>query len=60
MIAEDLSFSDEVQREDIGICERVQKGLESGSYQAGRISPKRESGLHHFQELVRKAYRNVT
>jgi choline monooxygenase len=60
MIAEDLSFSDEVQKEDIGICERVQKGLESGSYKAGRISPKRESGLHHFQELVRKAYREIT
>jgi choline monooxygenase len=57
MIAEDLSFSDEVQKEDIGICERVQKGLASGSYKAGRLSPKRESGVHHFQELVRAAYR---
>ncbi|HEX2667785.1 MAG TPA: SRPBCC family protein [Gammaproteobacteria bacterium] len=57
MIAEDLSFSDEVQREDIGICERVQKGLASGSYKAGRLSPKRESGVHHFQELIRAAYR---
>lgn len=59
MIAEDLAFSDEVQREDIGICERVQRGLESGSYKAGRISPKRESGVHHFQELLRAAYRQA-
>lgn len=59
MIAEDLVFSDEVQREDIGICERVQQGLESGSYRAGRISPKRESGVHHFQELLRAAYRDA-
>ena len=59
MIAEDLRFSDEVQKEDIAICERVQKGLESGSYKAGRISPKRESGVHHFQELIRKAYRDA-
>ncbi|HEV2212095.1 MAG TPA: aromatic ring-hydroxylating dioxygenase subunit alpha, partial [Gammaproteobacteria bacterium] len=59
MIAEDLRFSDEVQQEDIGICERVQKGLESGSYAAGRLSPKRESGVHHFQELVRAAYRQL-
>ncbi len=59
MIAEDLSFSDEVQREDIAICQRVQKGLESGAYQAGRISPRRESGVHHFQELVRAAYRDA-
>ncbi|HVC37090.1 MAG TPA: aromatic ring-hydroxylating dioxygenase subunit alpha [Gammaproteobacteria bacterium] len=59
MIEEDLRFSDEVQKEDIGICERVQQGLESGAYQAGRLSPKREAGVHHFQELVRKAYRNA-
>lgn len=58
MILRDLAFSDEVQREDIGICERVQKGLGSGVYTAGRISPKRESGVHHFQELIRKAYRD--
>jgi len=57
MIDADLKFSDEVQKEDISICERVQHGLESGSYTAGRISPKRESGVHHFQELVRAAYR---
>ncbi|HET7921867.1 MAG TPA: SRPBCC family protein, partial [Gammaproteobacteria bacterium] len=42
MIAEDQRFSDEVQQEDIAICERVQQGLESGSYHAGRLSPKRE------------------
>ena len=59
MIAEDFAFSNEVQKEDMAICERVQKGLESGSYHAGRISPKRESGVHHFQELVRKAYRHA-
>jgi len=57
MIAEDLNFSDQVQQEDIGICERVQLGLESGSYRAGRLSPKREAGVHHFQELIRRDYR---
>lgn len=55
-IAEDLCFSDEVQREDIAICERVQKGLESGAYQAGRLSVKREAGVHHFQNLLRETY----
>ncbi|HEY3645790.1 MAG TPA: SRPBCC family protein [Gammaproteobacteria bacterium] len=59
MIAEDFAFSDEVQKEDIGICERVQKGLASGVYTAGRLSPKRESGVHHFQEVVRAAYRDA-
>ncbi len=58
-IAADREFSDEVQKEDVAICERVQKGLESGSYRAGRLSPKRESGVHHFQELVRAAWREA-
>lgn len=59
MIEQDLHFSDEVQKEDMGICARVQQGLESGSYQAGRLSPKREAGVHHFQEMIRKAYRGA-
>lgn len=37
--ARDLAFSDEVQVEDIAICERVQRGPASGSYEAGRVSP---------------------
>jgi choline monooxygenase len=59
LIADDLRFSDEVQLEDIAICERVQRGLESGAYHAGRLSPKRESGVHHFHERVRHAYRDA-
>ena len=55
----DLAFSDLVQREDIDICERVQRGLASGSYVAGRLNPKRESGVHHFHELLREAYRTT-
>ena len=54
---EDQRFSDEVQREDIAICEAVQRGLASGSYVAGRLNPRQESGLHHFHELLRAAYR---
>lgn len=55
--ASDLDFSDAVQREDVDICEAVQKGLASGSYVAGRLCPRRESGVHHFHELVRAACR---
>jgi choline monooxygenase len=54
---EDQRFSDEVQVEDIGICEAVQRGLASGSYVAGRLNPRQESGLWHFHELLRAAYR---
>ncbi|HET6545668.1 MAG TPA: aromatic ring-hydroxylating dioxygenase subunit alpha [Rhodanobacteraceae bacterium] len=54
---EDRTFSDLVQRQDIAICERVQCGLASGSYRAGRLNPRRENGVHHFHELLRAAYR---
>ena len=55
----DLSFSEVVQDEDIGICEDVQRGLASGSYQAGRLNPLRENAVHHFHELLRRAYREA-
>jgi len=56
-IAEDVAYSDAVQQEDIEICERVQQGLGSRAYDGGRFSVKYEGGVHHFQELVRGAYR---
>jgi hypothetical protein len=55
-IEADQAFSDEVQREDIAICEAVQRGLSSGRYVPGRLCPKRESGVWHFQNLLRAAY----
>jgi choline monooxygenase len=55
-VANEQAFSDEIQAEDIGICEHVQQGLASGSYGAGRLNPKRESGVWHFQNLLRSAY----
>jgi choline monooxygenase len=55
-IAADQSFSDEVQQEDIDICEAVQKGLASGYYEAGRLCPRREGGVWHFHNLLRTAY----
>ena len=55
-IERDREFSDEIQREDIAICEAVQRGLASGQYEAGRLSPKREGGLWHFHQLLRQAY----
>lgn len=55
-IDEDRAFSDAVQHEDMAICEAVQKGLASGFYEAGRLSPRRESGVWHFHELLREAY----
>jgi len=56
-MARDREFSEEIQQEDIAICEAVQRGLASGSYVAGRLNPRHESGLWHFHELLRAAYR---
>lgn len=47
-----IAFSDEVQQEDIGLCENVQKGLRSSTYDRGRYSVKRENGVHHFHMLL--------
>jgi len=47
-----VAFSDEVQQEDIGLCENVQKGLRSTTYDRGRYSVKRENGVHHFHMLL--------
>ena len=47
-----IAFSDEVQQEDIGLCENVQRGLRSSTYDRGRYSVKRENGVHHFHMLL--------
>lgn len=47
-----IAFSDQIQQEDIEICETVQKGLQSRAYDRGRFSVLRENGVHHFQSLV--------
>ncbi|GAB5518621.1 MAG: aromatic ring-hydroxylating dioxygenase subunit alpha [Rhodothermales bacterium] len=55
-IASDMAFSDEVQAEDIEICEHVQRGLESPAYDRGRFSAECEAGVHHFQGLLKDVY----
>jgi choline monooxygenase len=47
-----LAFSDEIQDEDIEICEIVQRNLRSRVYDRGRYSAKRENGVHHFHSLL--------
>lgn len=55
--ADDAQFSDLVQEEDRRICEQVQTALASGAYAPGRLSPKREAAVWHFQNLLREEYR---
>ena len=47
-----VAFSEEVQQEDIMLCENVQRGLRSSTYDRGRYSVKRENGVHHFHTLL--------
>jgi choline monooxygenase len=50
-VRQTVAFSDEIQREDIAVCEAVQRGLGSRTYERGRYSPRRETGVHHFHRL---------
>lgn len=54
---ETVAFSDEIQIEDIEICEAVQRGLRSATYDTGRYSPQRENGVHHFHCLYAERMR---
>jgi choline monooxygenase len=45
---------EKVQREDEFVVENVQKGVNSSFYKAGRFSPTREQGVHHFHRLLEK------
>lgn len=47
-----ISSSELTTTEDIWICEAVQRNLEAGVYDRGRLSPKHEAGVALFQRLV--------
>ena len=51
---EDISFSDKIQKEDILVCEKVQKNLQSIGFDSGIISDKFEAGVKHFQNYIKK------
>jgi choline monooxygenase len=47
-----IEVSARVQDEDHGICESVQRGLNSRAYGTGRLSVRREAGEHLFHRLL--------
>jgi choline monooxygenase len=47
-----VEVADQVQAEDVLICEQVQRGLSSRSYRTGRFSVKRENGGYAFHRLL--------
>jgi choline monooxygenase len=50
-----VEFSDQIQIEDVAICETVQKNLRSRSYSRGRFSVKQEKGVHAFHRMYADA-----
>jgi len=54
-VRESLNVTDQVQTEDVGVCEEVQRNLNSRSYTTGRYSVKRENGEHYFHTMLAKA-----
>ncbi|AQK81175.1 CMO protein [Zea mays] len=51
-IKKSLEDSEQVQIEDIALCEGVQRGLESPAYSVGRYAPSVEMAMHHFHRLM--------
>jgi len=47
-----VNVGERIQREDVDICESVQRGLKSRAYQTGRLSARREGGEHLFHRLL--------
>lgn len=47
-----LAFWDQVNREDIEIVERVQRGLSNPAYTGGRMCYRFEESVHRFQNMV--------
>jgi choline monooxygenase len=54
--AESVDVGHQIQLEDVGVCEDVQRGLGSKSYDTGRYSVRREAGVHHFHKLLAKQF----
>jgi choline monooxygenase len=52
-----VEFSDQIQTEDVTICEIVQKNLHSRSYERGRYSVKQEKGVHAFHRMYAEVMR---
>jgi choline monooxygenase len=58
-IAESIAVAEQVQQEDIGICEEVQRGLASRSYSTGRFSVRREAAGYQFHRLLAERLRGA-
>jgi len=57
---ESVAVAEQVQVEDVGVCEEVQRNLNSRSYTTGRFSVKRENGGYYFHQLLGRALQQHT
>ena len=55
-----MAVAHQVQLEDMGICEEVQRGLKSRSFDTGRFSVRREGPGYHFHQLLARRLRGAT
>jgi choline monooxygenase len=56
-VRDSIAVADQVQKEDTWICEQVQRGLGSRTYDTGRFSVRREGGGYHFHRLLARRLR---
>jgi choline monooxygenase len=57
-IAESIAVAHQIQLEDVGICEEVQRGLGSASFDVGRFSVRREAAGYEFHRLLARRLRS--
>ncbi len=58
-IEQSIEVGHQIQLEDVGICEEVQRGLASRSFATGRFSVKREASGYHFHQLLARRLRHA-
>jgi choline monooxygenase len=51
-LRQSMEVAHQIQLEDVGICEEVQRGLASRSFDTGRFSVRREEAGYHFHRLL--------
>jgi choline monooxygenase len=56
-VARSVEVAHQIQLEDVGICEEVQRGLKSRSFDTGRFSVRREAAGYHFHRLLARRLR---
>jgi choline monooxygenase len=58
-MADSIAVAEQIQREDIGICEEVQRGLASRAFDTGRFSVRREAAGYHFHQLLARQLQSI-